>query len=140
MNSPESKTDQYVDFKGWRFTAPFRCLCCGKMIGIRQFCFGRSCPACDVGRCRHPKNWCSSYSGPRELIDPNAQYFIPEENWLNPPTGLDHHADDETFPEREAILERIRTGAPPPIVTKAERLKSIRAAIRELERVAKELE
>jgi hypothetical protein len=82
--------DVFVDFKGWRFRAPFRCLCCGIVISVRQFCFGRDCATCDIGNCRHPNSHCSQgcYSGPRELIDINAKYFISEDRWLNPATGL----------------------------------------------------
>lgn len=76
-----SSNDNFVDFKGWRFRAPWRCMCCGMIISLQQFCFGRSCGGCDLGRCNHEKG-SAYYSGPRELIDRNAEYFIPEEKWL----------------------------------------------------------
>jgi hypothetical protein len=77
----------HLDFKGWRFTFPFRCMCCAKEICILQFCFGRCCGICDTGRCRHFPRSRGSYSGPRELFDRNAVNFIPPERWLNPETG-----------------------------------------------------
>lgn len=47
----KGKNEVYVVFKGKKFTEPFRCLCCGKEISVQQFCFGRCCPYCDMGRC-----------------------------------------------------------------------------------------
>lgn len=47
----EGKGESYVVFKGKKFTAPFRCLCCGVEVSINQFCYGRCCAYCDVGRC-----------------------------------------------------------------------------------------
>lgn len=43
--------DTTVTFRGWTFCPPFRCMCCGKEIGARQFAFGRACGPCDVGMC-----------------------------------------------------------------------------------------
>lgn len=43
--------EQYVDFRGHRYTAPWRCLCCGADIDLQQFVWGRMCPYCDMGRC-----------------------------------------------------------------------------------------
>ncbi len=45
--------EKFVDFKGKRFYPPFKCLCCGKEIPIKQFCYGRLCPFCDCGNCCH---------------------------------------------------------------------------------------
>lgn len=66
--------DCWVDFRGYRFHPPFRCMCCGKEICARQFAFGRCCGACDIGACQtnniafrksavhdHPSWW--SYNG-----------------------------------------------------------------------------
>jgi len=50
------KKQTYVDFKGRRFYPPFRCLCCGVLIPIKQFCYGRTCAYCDLGKCQKPKN------------------------------------------------------------------------------------
>ena len=41
----------YVDFKGRRFYKPFKCLCCGVEVSTEQFCYGRTCAYCDLGRC-----------------------------------------------------------------------------------------
>ena len=71
-----------VDFKGWRFLAPFRCVCCGVVISVQQFCFGRSYGPCDMGRCRHSKSRLF-FSGPRMLADAKARCFIEPERWHN---------------------------------------------------------
>ena len=48
----EPDSDQtYVDYEGYRFRKPFRCMCCGKEICALQFAFGRCCPPCDIGAC-----------------------------------------------------------------------------------------
>lgn len=43
--------DAWVIFRGYRFKKPFRCICCGKEICMRQFAFGRACGVCDMGGC-----------------------------------------------------------------------------------------
>ena len=88
MNDPQdppAADSDFVDFKGWRFRPPFRCMCCGVIVSLRQFCFGRTCGSCDLGHCRHHKLEGSQrrhYSGPREMIDRNDKYFIPEDKWF----------------------------------------------------------
>ncbi len=42
---------KFVVFKGKKFYAPFKCLCCGIDVSEEQFCFGRVCAYCDCGRC-----------------------------------------------------------------------------------------
>jgi len=50
--------DSYVDFEGYRYHPPFRCMCCGKEICARQFAFGRCCRPCDTGACQtHHRNF-----------------------------------------------------------------------------------
>lgn len=44
--------DCWVDFRGYRFHPPFKCMCCGKEICARQFAFGRCCGPCDMGACQ----------------------------------------------------------------------------------------
>ena len=44
--------DSWVDFRGYRFRPPFRCMCCGKEICVRQFAYGRCCGSCDTGACQ----------------------------------------------------------------------------------------
>jgi len=44
--------DAYVDFRGWRWRPPFRCLCCGTTVCARQWAFGRCCGKCDTGICQ----------------------------------------------------------------------------------------
>ena len=41
-------SDAHIDFRGWRFTAPFLCHRCGIEICIYQFAFSRSCGPCDL--------------------------------------------------------------------------------------------
>lgn len=41
----------WVDYEGFRFKKPFRCMCCGKETCARQFAFGRCCGPCDMGAC-----------------------------------------------------------------------------------------
>src|ERR1700694_1849461 len=41
----------YVDFRGHRYSAPWRGPCCGTPVEVTQFLFGRMCPYCDLGRC-----------------------------------------------------------------------------------------
>ncbi len=48
-------TEEFVVFKGKKFYPPYRCLCCGKEVSVKQFCFGRLCAYCDLGKCQ--KNW-----------------------------------------------------------------------------------
>lgn len=53
-HNPDS-LDTWVDYEGYRFKPPFRCMCCGKVICARQFAFGRCCSSCDTGAC-DPRN------------------------------------------------------------------------------------
>lgn len=45
-------TERFVVFKGKKFYPPYRCLCCGKEISEKQFCWGRVCAYCDLGKCQ----------------------------------------------------------------------------------------
>jgi hypothetical protein len=50
--SAERHLDAWVEWEGWRFTAPFRCMCCGVETSAEQFAYGRSCGTCDTGICQ----------------------------------------------------------------------------------------
>ncbi len=50
-HEPDSE-DSWVDYEGYRFSPPFKCMCCGKEICMRQFAFSRCCGSCDVGACQ----------------------------------------------------------------------------------------
>ena len=45
-------TGEFVVFKGKKFYPPYKCLCCGKEVSVKQFCFGRVCAYCDLGKCQ----------------------------------------------------------------------------------------
>ncbi len=64
-------TKEFVVFKGRKFYSPFRCLCCGKEISVEQFCWGRVCAYCDVGKCQ--KNWEYEKGHGRKDIFENAE-------------------------------------------------------------------
>jgi len=58
----------YVDFKGKRFYEPFKCLCCGKEVDVKQFCYGRLCGHCDCGRCQHKETGYDKGHGRRDIF------------------------------------------------------------------------
>jgi hypothetical protein len=49
-HEPDPPTS-WVEFRGYRFSPPFYCMCCGKVICARQFAYGRCCGPCDTGSC-----------------------------------------------------------------------------------------
>ncbi|KKM69718.1 hypothetical protein LCGC14_1448090 [marine sediment metagenome] len=51
-NHEPDNPEWHMDFRGWRFTAPWLCICCGKEICARQWSFGRACGPCDTGSCQ----------------------------------------------------------------------------------------
>lgn len=67
----------YVDFNGKRFYPPFKCLCCGKVITIEQFCYGRLCDYCDTGKCMVGKSHMYKMGHGRKDIFDDAEK-IPE--------------------------------------------------------------
>lgn len=85
MSAESEDSSVFVDFKGWRLRAPFRCMNCGREVSVQQFCFGRCCGPCDCGSAGFHDG---PFSGPRELLDCTAEYFIAEDRWKNPPEGL----------------------------------------------------
>jgi len=50
-HEPDSE-DSWVEYEGYRFSPPFKCMCCGKEICARQFAYGRCCGPCDMGACQ----------------------------------------------------------------------------------------
>ena len=48
----EDPPDVCVDFRGYRFTKPFYCICCGKELCFKQFTCARACSFCDTGACQ----------------------------------------------------------------------------------------
>jgi hypothetical protein len=82
--------DLYIDFKGWRFTAPFHCMGCGIVVCPQQWAFSRSCGGCDVSH-SHTRRLSvfdrRFFSGPAEVIDIKDPYFLEEERFLDPATA-----------------------------------------------------
>lgn len=86
--------DLYIDFKGWRFTAPFHCMGCGVIVCPLQWAFSRSCGGCDVSH-SHTRRISvfdrRFFSGPAEPIDIKDTYFFDENQFIDP-------ADAEAYP------------------------------------------
>jgi hypothetical protein len=86
--------DLYIDYKGWRWTAPFACIRCGVEVSPEQWAFSRSCGSCDCGvsptarlRITDPR----LFAGPHELFDPFDSHFLTADRFLDP-------ADREKYP------------------------------------------
>jgi len=59
----EDPPDVCVDFRGYRFTKPFYCICCGKELCFKQFTCARACSFCDTGACQFwNKNYRTQYA------------------------------------------------------------------------------
>lgn len=90
----ETKADIYIDFKGWRWTAPFICMGCGIETSPQQWAFSRSCGGCDVSH-SHTRRLSvfdrRLFAGPHELIDSKADLFLEPERFIDP-------AEREKFP------------------------------------------
>ena len=91
---PEQAADLYIDYKGWRWTAPFACMRCGIEVNAEQWAFSRSCGGCDIGK--SPTARLSIFdprlfAGPHELVDPEHSHFLEEDRFLSPD-------DAEKFP------------------------------------------
>jgi len=94
----------FVDFKGWRFKPPYRCLCCGVIVTLQQFCVGRTCGSCGTGKCNHFKiHQGTLYSGPREIQNRNDPFFLSEDKFR--PIG-ELPAQQKVFSERRDIPRR----------------------------------
>lgn len=52
-NRAETDPTVFVDFQSRRYRPPFRCLCCGRLVSLAQFCYGRLCGPCDCGSCQY---------------------------------------------------------------------------------------
>lgn len=42
----------WVEYEGYRLTAPFLCMCCGEPTSVQQWAYGRTCGKCDTGICQ----------------------------------------------------------------------------------------
>ena len=90
----EPSLDIYIDFKGWRWKAPFACMRCGIEVDPLQWAYSRSCGSCDVGKSHTARLHAFDarlFAGPHELIDRDDQFFLAEDRFLDP-------AEREKFP------------------------------------------
>lgn len=85
LHKPAPK-DLYFDFKGWRFTAPFYCMSCGKAICHRQWAFSRICGACDSGTSRTARMLPHGhvFAGPHSLVDASAEHCFAANEFIEP--------------------------------------------------------
>lgn len=79
--------DLHFDYKGWRFTAPFICMCCGNEICFRQWARSRTCGPCDGSRSSTRRligRKC--FAGPHEKLPTHGQnnYDIEEDEFVDP--------------------------------------------------------
>lgn len=79
--------EQWVEFNGHRFTAPFICMCCGEETDIKQWAFGRTCALCDTGVCQ---SWQKGH---------RPEYAHPEPSWYP------HRLDGKGFERFVAFVE-----------------------------------
>jgi len=83
-------SDAYVDFRGWRFTAPFICMGCGIEVCIHQWCFSRSCGSCDLSVSKTRRvMFHQCFAGPREKLPTwrrgvKSHGDIPESHFIEP--------------------------------------------------------
>lgn len=83
--SGETGIDLYIDYKGWRWRAPFLCMRCGAVVDVLQWAYSRSCGGCDVGSSQTARLPVTSYhifAGPHELIDAEDPHFLEEDRFL----------------------------------------------------------
>lgn len=77
--------DLYIEFKGWRFRAPFHCMRCGVEVCPHQWAFSRSCGGCDVSDSHTARLSIFDgrlFAGPKELIDRSDPHFLTEDRFL----------------------------------------------------------
>lgn len=77
--------DAYVDYRGWRWTAPFICMGCGIEVCIRQWAYSRSCGPCDVSHSRTRRlRGHQCFVGPHERLDTwsDEKHDIPEDHFI----------------------------------------------------------
>ena len=77
--------DLYVDYKGWRFRAPFFCMRCGAEVDVLQWAFSRSCGACDCGKSPTARLYITDrrlFAGSHELINPDDSHFLEADRFI----------------------------------------------------------
>ena len=47
------RPEAWVNYRGFIFRPPFRCMCCGNETCVRQWAYGRTCGPCDTGSCQN---------------------------------------------------------------------------------------
>jgi hypothetical protein len=94
----------FRDYKGWNFTPPFHCMCCGKEICFHQWAFGRSCGTCDTGACHKERlhERCDVvFYGNGEMVDPKEaeRYRLTPDRMRQIPPGV----PAKWFPRKEKL-------------------------------------
>jgi hypothetical protein len=91
LHKPQPPDIHFI-YRGWKFTPPFICMCCGIEVCFRQWAFSRSCGSCDVSNSRTRRLlYRQCFAGPHELVDSKAEGFIPADHFIDP-------ADREKYP------------------------------------------
>lgn len=91
IHAPMPLDIMFRDYKGWNFSPPFVCMCCGKEICFTQWAYGRSCGPCDTGACQKKRLHARMdvvFYGNGEMVDPTkaAKYrFMPDRMVKVPP-------------------------------------------------------
>lgn len=85
--------DLFFDYRGWKFTAPFICMCCGIEICFRQWAFSRSCGPCDISDSKtHRVLYGKCFAGPHVKLETwkASDRDIPESHFVDPADRLEY--------------------------------------------------
>lgn len=105
-----SETPRFLDFRGWRFFAPFICMGCGVVVDARQWAFSRSCSACDVSRSRTRRLlYHRCFAGKRERLPASDRFDIPESDFVDPKDRDKHAVICKPQPRRPPRLRQARS-------------------------------
>lgn len=81
------RTRVFLDYKGWRFYAPFHCMRCGDKVETVQWAFSRSCGGCDVSESHTARLGIFDrrlFAGDRELVSSADPSFLDPDRFLSP--------------------------------------------------------
>lgn len=107
----------HVDYRGWRFTAPFICMGCGIPVCVHQWCFSRSCGPCDVStsttrRLLYGQCFAGSRTKLAEFDEANGD--IPEDHFVDPAKRLDYPVMQRPKPRIPPRIPRPHPPRKPP--------------------------